>query len=65
MRIKHVEPHGPLRAKEYPSIGDQLDAIFKLASSLQDQGIAMPPDVLDWLDKCRSVKDKYKPAPLE
>ncbi len=47
------------RMKAYPEIGNQLDAIFKLAKSLQAQGIALPSDTLNWLDAVQSVKDAY------
>src|SRR3546814_20775582 len=46
-KIQHKEPHGPLRAAEYPPITDQIDAIFKLAKALREQGINLPPDVTD------------------
>lgn len=62
MKIRHCEPHGPLRAAEYPSIGDQLDALFKLAEAMRTQGMQMPPNVSAWIDQCRAVKDKYKPS---
>lgn len=59
MKIKHVEPYEPLRAKEYPPINDQLDAIFKIAKELKNQGIYLPEEALNWIDQCQSVKDKY------
>ncbi len=62
MKIQHKEPHGPLRAAAYPPITDQIDAIFKLAKALREQGINLPPDVTDWIDKCQTVKDKYQAA---
>lgn len=60
MKIKHREPYGPLRAKEYPEISDQLDAIFKMAEALKDQGVSLPDDTLKWIENCRKVKDKYR-----
>lgn len=60
MKIQHREPHGPLRAKAYQSIGDQLDAVAKLAAALRDQGIVLPDDVVKWVDHCQAVKAKFK-----
>lgn len=59
MKIIHKEPHGPLRRKEYPSIGDQLDAIAKMAVALRDQGFVLPPETLAWIDQCEAVKGRY------
>ena len=59
MIINHSEPYAPLRAKAYPDIRDQLDAVFKLANALRDQGIDLPPETLDWIDRCQRVKDTY------
>lgn len=62
MKIRHCEPYGRLRAAEYPPIGDQLDALFKFAEAMRVQGMQMPPDVGEWIDRCRAIKDKYKPC---
>ena len=59
MKIKHRTPHGPKRKAEYPDIGDQLDVIVKLADALRQQGIHLPQEVNQWIDKCQSVKAKY------
>lgn len=59
MKIHHREPYGPLRQREYPDIGDQLDAIYKMAEFLNREGIPLPPETTAWLDKCRAVKEKY------
>lgn len=59
MKIRHREPYAPLRAREYPGMGDQLDAVFKLAQALRDQGTVLPDDVLAWVDQCERVKAKY------
>lgn len=59
MKIQHKMNVGPKRAAEYPSIGDQLDAVYKLAESLRQQGIPLPDDVLTWLDQCKAVKQKH------
>lgn len=62
MKIQHSEPYGPLRAKAYPQINDQLDAVFKMAKALKEQGISLPPETLDWIDKCQAVKDTFTKA---
>lgn len=58
MRIKHVEPYGPLRAGAYPPVEDQLDALVKLAHALRRQ-VALPPEVISWIDACLAVKETY------
>lgn len=47
------------RRSEYPDIGDQLDAVYKLAKSLQGT-IELPPDVLKWIADIDEVKTKFK-----
>lgn len=59
MKIRHSTPHEPLRARAYPSTGEQLDAIFKLAQALKEQGILLPPETVQWIDNCQAVKNKF------
>ena len=59
MKIQHREPYRPLRAAAYPSLGDQLDAVMKLARALRDQGVALPQEVSDWVASCEAVKQRY------
>lgn len=59
MKIRHSEPYGPLRSAAYPDIGEQLDAVFKLAEALKDQGFTLPEATLQWIEKCRAVKTVY------
>lgn len=59
LKIRHREPYAPLREREYPPVGDQLDAVFKLARALSDQGIVLPAQVLSWVNACEQVKLKY------
>lgn len=47
------------REMAYPPIGDQLDAVYKLAKSLQGT-MEFPPDVLKWIADIDQVKDKFK-----
>lgn len=63
LKIHHqLNNHIERRLQEYPDIGDQLDAVYKLARHLQEQGQQLPPDVEQWVAQCRAVKEKY-PAP--
>ena len=49
-----------LRAAEYPSIGDQLDALWKGIQGLsQATGAMLPKEVADMADLIQSVKTKY------
>lgn len=59
MKIRHHEDYRPLRATAYPPIGDQLDAIYKLAQALAVQGFVIPAEVQAWIDKCKKVKATY------
>lgn len=59
MRItmrKTAEQVRAARAAAYPSVGDQLDAIGKLAAALADTGLALPPETISWIDSLRAVK---------
>lgn len=60
MKIRHEEDYRQLRKREYPSFGDQLDAVMKLAQAMSNTGIELPPEVGAWIDKCQQVKKKYR-----
>ncbi|VEI25184.1 Uncharacterised protein [Bordetella bronchiseptica] len=47
------------RARAYPPIGDQLDAVMKLAAALQAAGMQLPDDVTRWVEQCQAIKRKY------
>lgn len=53
-----------LRARAYPPVRDQLDAIYKLAQAMRDAGTPLPPEVEQWIDACQAVKQKY-PKPID
>lgn len=59
MKLEIEQSYSELRLKNYLTIGDQLDSIFKMAKALKESGINLPEDVLLWIDSCQSVKDKY------
>ena len=53
------------RKKEYPPVGDQLDAIWKALDFLNREGINLPVSALDMLDnQILAIKAKY-PKPKE
>ncbi len=56
MKIKHNEPYEPLRASAYMSIGEQMDAIYKGFKAIQQQGIKLPKETLDWIAHIEQVK---------
>jgi len=51
-----ADTYGTLRSREYPEVGDQLDAIWKHfeASGVQD------PDAASMLDAIKAVKQKHR-----
>ena len=59
MIISHKRCYKESRRSEYPDIGDQLDAVYKLAKALQGT-IELPPDVLKWIADIDEVKTKFK-----
>ncbi|MCX5592788.1 hypothetical protein [Alcaligenes endophyticus] len=63
MKIYHnPNNYAERRRQEYPDIGDQLDAVFKLAQHMRETGQKLPPDVGKWVDECAAVKQKYPAA---
>ncbi|AZY50080.1 hypothetical protein C0J09_13795 [Bordetella avium] len=64
MRIKHrSSAYVAARRAAYPDVGDQLDAVMQLAKALQDQGMALPDDVVAWVAACQKVKNDF-PKPV-
>jgi len=59
MKIRHTEPYAPLRRQAYPSVGEQLDAVLKMAQALQQQGITLPDETQAWIAQCQAVKQRY------
>jgi len=47
------------RIREYPPVGEQLDAVYKMVVAIQGQGIKLPDETLKWLDDIQNVKDTY------
>jgi len=59
LKINHAEDYRAMRQKAYPPIGDQLDAVMKLANVLGAYGIALPLETREWIEACQKVKDQY------
>jgi len=47
------------RMIQYPPVGEQIDAIFKMAKALQEQGITLPEATSTWINSVQNVKDAY------
>lgn len=47
------------RMTQYPPVGEQLDAIFKMAKALSEQGIFLPEATSTWITSVQNVKDAY------
>lgn len=47
------------RAREYPPIGDQLDAVVKMAAALKAGGTDLPPEMVALIDKVSEVKARH------
>ena len=52
-------PYRELRAKEYPPISDQLDAIWKELNKRRLDGESLVQDADDMLGRILAVKNKY------
>jgi len=63
MKIRHSEPYANLRRQEYPAVGEQLDAVLKMAQALQEQGIELPKETQTWIAQCQAVKQRYAKPP--
>jgi len=63
MKIRHSEPYGNLRSQEYPPVGEQLDALMKMAQSLQQQGVTLPEATQAWIAQCQAIKSRYAKQP--
>lgn len=59
MKISHTSDYKVRRSQVYPTVTDQIDAIYKLTKSLKDQGITLPPEVMDWILAIDLVKETY------
>jgi|TARA_R110000803_G_scaffold210500_1_gene282466 hypothetical protein len=46
------------RAKEYPGLGEQLDALMKGLDAIANSQ-SLPVDTTNWIAACKAVKSKY------
>ena len=56
--IKLATEYKEKRVKEYPEIGDQLDAVYKTFTFLKANGADMGPDGDAYLDSINAVKNQ-------
>lgn len=63
MQVFNLRPSvDEARRRQYMPVGDQLDAMVKLAAHLREQGMPLPAEVETWVDHCMAVKaDNPKP----
>jgi hypothetical protein len=61
MKITHYNDHRPLRAAAYPSIGDQLDAIWKMLETLHPVSSSVEAEAMR--DRIRAVKVQFPKPP--
>ncbi|WP_263146038.1 hypothetical protein [Pseudomonas sp. RIT-PI-AD] len=59
VRIEPDKTYTDSRIAEYPSTGEQLDALVALAMSLREQGVAIPEKTAAWLENIAEVKAAY------
>lgn len=59
MKVKVRVAYADARARAYPQVGEQLDAIMKFAAHLDSRNLDLPASVRDWVAKCQEVKRKY------
>ncbi|WP_047238157.1 hypothetical protein [Chromobacterium subtsugae] len=62
MKIHHVGDHAAARRQQYPDIGDQLDALWRVVASLPPG--QLPPQAAQVLEQIRQVKHTY-PKPRD
>jgi hypothetical protein len=62
MKIKHDPDVGPLRQAAYPSVGDQLDAMWKIVMAMAASQVP-PADALAVAAQINVVKAKFRKKP--
>lgn len=64
MKLHHVGDYQEKRVEAYPSIGDQLDAIWKALAHIEHEGVTdFPVDVTQTMERVLSVKQKFPKVP--
>jgi len=59
MKIKHREDPIPHRRVSYPSISDQIDAIYKGFKDLEEQGFKFNDETKGWMRVVSQVKATF------
>lgn len=65
MNIVPDYDHTRARKRSYPDMDDQLDAIFKMAKHLQEQGIDIGEDARNWINHIEGVKHAFPKKQIE
>jgi hypothetical protein len=60
MKLHHTGNYQAKREREYPPIGDQIDAIWKAFAYLESKGVVdFPVDVSQMMARVQGVKQKF------
>lgn len=59
MKLKHKCCYKLQRVAAYPDVGEQLDAVFKLAVALQEQGMQLPEATEKWVGDLQAIKQTF------
>lgn len=63
MKIEHVRNYREARQELYPSIGDQLDVLWKTLAAIQENGIDVGHEAKAMLQKIEEVKQRCPKLP--
>lgn len=58
-RLYHWAYYADFRRALYPSLGDQLDSLYKSLAYLASNGIDIGPDGQAWVAQIKKIKDLY------
>lgn len=59
MKVEHKSNPINRRLEEYPSLGDQLDLLYKGFQETINRGQRLSPSHQQWVDTIKEIKDKY------
>jgi hypothetical protein len=59
MKLHHTGDYQAKRERDYPSVGDQLDAIWK---ALEPGKANLPKEARDMVERVQGVKQKFPKA---
>jgi hypothetical protein len=52
-------PYKERRRREYPSVADQIDAIYKMALHLKSRGVSIGEEASAWVENVKKVKEDH------